>query len=716
MNSNTPLPNPVSPAPRSFWAKLLETRKRLKGLHGWSPVTGALKDHETGKPFVSIMVITYNHERYIRQAIDSILMQERDFPIEINVIDDASTDGTQTIVREYAQRLPGVVNCYFNQTNAGAIATQLNTFRGFQTLRGRYFALLEGDDYWTDPRKLAKQIDFLEEHPDFVACAHPVLKMFEEGNRAPEHFLPDIFQVGKVTELSNLIKMESVFHLSSIVYRNVFGQTPPICLCDEFSHEATVNMLYGMYGKFYCMNEYQSMYRVHSSGCYSSRTLEQIWCLHLHGTRRMAFYLGGHSAFIFFRTIRKLTRYVLKEGGKLTSLSINTRIVMKLHHIVSGFIGIFGRAGFLKYKDSNSMRKVHFRNSILKELIASSTNFHENNWDSAERGPEPEASPPKRYKAYIRWLLPSLRFRRRIKKFKGIGYLFERLEDFQSRDLLVKLLAFRVMGHRKVKLPQNNPVYWNNIQIIENLKFVGPPIAVDFMNLTLQQRDLRPLGFDMSAYCTAAGGSYIFLQKQYALQREDVICKAELGEIVIDAGACWGETSLYFASEVGESGRVISYEFIPSNIAVLERNIAANPHLGERITIVPNPVWDTSGQNLYYVDWGPGSRVSFQKLRADFDDTQCKTTTIDDTVIQLSLPRVDFIKMDIEGAELNALKGAEKTLRQFHPKLAISLYHSLEDFKTIPRYLDDIGLRYRFYLEHHTIYENETVLFAVPLK
>ena len=81
----------------------------------------------------------------------------------------------------------------------------------------------------------------------------------------------------------------------------------------------------------------------------------------------------------------------------------------------------------------------------------------------------------------------------------------------------------------------------------------------------------------------------------------------------------------------------------------------------------------------------------------------------------MSLPRVDFIKMDIEGAEIHALKGAEKTLRQFHPKVAISLYHSLEDFKTIPRYLDSLGLKYKFYLDHHTIYENETVLFGIPV-
>lgn len=388
------------------------------------------------------------------------------------------------------------------------------------------------------------------------------------------------------------------------------------------------------------------------------------------------------------------------------------------------------------------MSDTNFNKALLNEMHANLNNYHEDNWDSAARGHEPPPvgliilnkviSPVRKVRDkfkdiwhpfvrpvlidLMRLLWPALEYRLKVRRFSGIGYLYDRLVDSESKELLVKLMAFRAMGHRKVKLPQNNPDHWSNMQKIESLQIVGPPVSVDFMNLTLQLRDLSPLGYAMRAYCTAGGGSYIFLQKQYELHRAQTVCKAESGDIVIDAGACWGETSLYFAHEVGELGRVVSYEFIPSNIAVLEKNLAENPHLAGRITVVPNPVWSTSGKILYYVDWGPGSRVSFQKLRSDFDDTQCQTVSIDDTVKNLSLPRVDFIKMDIEGAELHALKGAETTLRQFHPKVAISLYHALEDFKTVPQYLDGLGLKYTFYLDHHTIYENETVLFGIPVK
>jgi glycosyltransferase involved in cell wall biosynthesis len=343
-----PLPNPTSPLPGIFITRLLETRKRLKALRNWSPATGALKEFEIGQPFVSVMVISFNHERFIRQTLDSILMQEVDFQIEINVIDDASTDGTQAIVNEYSQRYPGVVNCYFNPVNAGHIATQLNTIRGFKTLRGRYFALLEGDDYWTDDRKLAKQVAFLEDHADFVACAHQTLKVFDDNSKPPEHFLPFKAFGRNVAEMYDLISMAGVFHLSSILYRNVFRQSPPACLYDDVSCEVTINMLYGMYGKFYCLDDYMSAYRVHGGGVFSGRTYEKHWRFHLHGFRRFALYMGPRYWLMFAHAVRGFTSYVLKApstGIEVTTLSVGTRILFVAHFLIAAIVSLFGKNG-----------------------------------------------------------------------------------------------------------------------------------------------------------------------------------------------------------------------------------------------------------------------------------------------------------------------------------------------------------------------------------
>ena len=378
----------------------------------------------------------------------------------------------------------------------------------------------------------------------------------------------------------------------------------------------------------------------------------------------------------------------------------------------------------------------NFSTELRVEIKRSTRNAYSDNWDEEERGPEPaergypafrRLGAPFRaiYRAICRhikpyaadvlhFLFPTRTYLRNVKRFRGIEYLYCRLADDTSKQLLVQIMAYRLMGHRKVKLARNDGTLWSNVEHIDRLPVSGTDIHVDFQNLQLPLRDLTGIGFDLRCYCTSRGASCVFIQKQYELDRDGIICKAEKGDVAIDAGGCWGDTALYFAHEVGETGKVYCYEFVPSNLAVLEKNLAANSNLSSRITVIPQPLWEHSDRVLYYVDWGPGSRASFKKLRADFEDTKCTTTTIDDTVASNGIDKIDFIKMDIEGAELNALRGAEKSLRRFRPKLAISLYHSLEDFETIPRYIDSLNLNYDFYLEHHTIYENETVLFCVP--
>jgi FkbM family methyltransferase len=293
-------------------------------------------------------------------------------------------------------------------------------------------------------------------------------------------------------------------------------------------------------------------------------------------------------------------------------------------------------------------------------------------------------------------------------------YLYDRLADEASRALLLKLVAFKVLGHRKVRLPRNTADYLPTIAGMDQFITDLPLVKIQFMDLELAVFDTSPLGYDMRVHATSTGLAYAIRQMQYEYHHGGVHCKAEPGDVVIDAGGCWGETSIYFAHEVGPTGAVVAYEFIPSNIAVFERNLALNPHLAPQVFLVRRPIWSSSGHVLHFVDWGPGSRVAADPGGQFLPDGQTETITIDETLEALDLDRVNFIKMDIEGAELEALKGAEASIRRHRPKLAISLYHRPEDFTEIPRYIDSLDLGYRFYLEHHTLYANETVLFAVP--
>ena len=123
------------------------------------------------EPTLSIICLTYNHAPFIRKTLESFLQQETDFPFEVIVHDDASTDATAAIIAEYAARYPGIVKPIYQQQNQFSLGVPFST-RLFARAAGRYIAYCEGDDYWTDPRKLQIQVDFLERHHDYVLTYH----------------------------------------------------------------------------------------------------------------------------------------------------------------------------------------------------------------------------------------------------------------------------------------------------------------------------------------------------------------------------------------------------------------------------------------------------------------------------------------------------------------------------------------------------------------
>ncbi|MFZ1689258.1 MAG: FkbM family methyltransferase [Flavobacteriales bacterium] len=157
---------------------------------------------------------------------------------------------------------------------------------------------------------------------------------------------------------------------------------------------------------------------------------------------------------------------------------------------------------------------------------------------------------------------------------------------------------------------------------------------------------------------------------------------------------------------------MITFEFMPSNLEVFEKNMALNPELAQRITLARNPIWSVNDTDLFVSGSGPGTSVSPTPKRPDA--VAVKTLTIDDMVSRTAVPRVDFIKMDIEGAEMHALKGASATIKQFKPKLAICVYHDLSDFWTVPQFVQSLGLDYEFYFGHYTPHVEESVVFDRP--
>jgi glycosyltransferase involved in cell wall biosynthesis len=133
---------------------------------------------------VSICCLAYNQEAYIRDTLDGFLKQKTDFPFEILIHDDASTDHTADIIREYEAKYPDIVKPVYQKENQWYKGISISFTYNFSRAKGKYIALCEGDDFWTDPLKLQKQFDFMESHPDYALCCSDASKLIEESGVA----------------------------------------------------------------------------------------------------------------------------------------------------------------------------------------------------------------------------------------------------------------------------------------------------------------------------------------------------------------------------------------------------------------------------------------------------------------------------------------------------------------------------------------------------
>ncbi len=210
---------------------------------------------------VSVIILTYNHEKYIAQAIESVLSQKADFRFEILISDDASADGTADIVREYGERYPDIIRTFIREKNLGP------TRNGYETLvqaRGKYLASCEGDDYWTDPQKLQKQVDFLEANPEFAGVATEMEIVDENGSRLKNQKLSWISPKRHYT----LADFRGIFlpgHPNTTLRRNlllnpdfdgtVFYKASPMI------GDRTNAMVWACYGDFYRLEDVTMCYR-----------------------------------------------------------------------------------------------------------------------------------------------------------------------------------------------------------------------------------------------------------------------------------------------------------------------------------------------------------------------------------------------------------------------------------------------------------------------
>lgn len=221
---------------------------------------------------VSVCVFSYNYGKYLAQALDSILAQETSFDFEIVLGDDFSTDNTRAIASEYSDRYPGKFILSFNETNIGGTR---NWLRAMNKCRGKYIALLDGDDYFTDKAKLQKQYDALESDDDLVLCFHGVEEKYDDISGSDRVI---VFEKELYT-LSDLLGRGWFIRTATIFFRNgIAPAEPPEWVYDfPYRYDTILHVFLCMHGNAVFLKDVMSVWRKHSKGMSKAMNDQLIW-------------------------------------------------------------------------------------------------------------------------------------------------------------------------------------------------------------------------------------------------------------------------------------------------------------------------------------------------------------------------------------------------------------------------------------------------------
>lgn len=250
-------------------------------------------------PLLSIVCPAYNQEAFVAQTLDGFLSQQTSFSYEILINDDASTDNTARIIAQYAERHPQIIRPFYQQVNQFRLGKPCVP-NLFAKARGRYIAYCEADDYWTDPRKLQLQVDFLESHPDYVLTYHDAIAFDANGQYGVQ-------LQGKLRGDATALELQKARPISTLTtcFRNVFSSMPP-----ELQMEvAPLNdlcwwSLLGAHGKGKFMAQIKpAAYRLHAGGIFSMRSDKRKLHMSLQTCSSLANYynrLGNQALYEYF--------------------------------------------------------------------------------------------------------------------------------------------------------------------------------------------------------------------------------------------------------------------------------------------------------------------------------------------------------------------------------------------------------------------------------
>ena len=289
-----------------------------------------------------------------------------------------------------------------------------------------------------------------------------------------------------------------------------------------------------------------------------------------------------------------------------------------------------------------------------------------------------------------------------LKNYENLFSAYSLLDDEPSKWLYLHLIAYRLAGHFSVRLPvgfAGKADEYASYKAAEKSTPSTLPASGMFGNL--RHFDFEYQGNRYVVDCL--GLDYYLFRGQYFYHREGISIAPEAGDSVIDGGACTGDTAAIFSNFVGPAGSVFCFDPVANHLAVLDHNVKQFPH--SNVRVMPYGLSDKNvvAEPIVLGEYAPGFRSG---------NNTVPLRTIDFLVSTKDITAVDFIKLDVEGAELESIRGARESILRFKPKLAISLYHKPNDIFELILFIKEKFPFYSLHLDHYTIHSEETVLYC----
>ncbi|MBQ3041416.1 MAG: glycosyltransferase [Clostridia bacterium] len=212
---------------------------------------------------VSVICLVYNHEPYLRKCLDGFVNQKCNFEYEVLIHDDASTDNSASIIREYEEKYPNIIKPIYQTENQMSKGVKISSTYIYPIAKGEYIAWCEGDDYWTSEDKLQRQVDFLDEHPEYIACIHKYDVINRKGEKV-DKITFGYYENEGVYTLDDFQKYEMPGQLATYVCRNIFTSNLEKYLCFEKAKlpgDMKITLFLLLYGDIWRLDEKHSVYR-----------------------------------------------------------------------------------------------------------------------------------------------------------------------------------------------------------------------------------------------------------------------------------------------------------------------------------------------------------------------------------------------------------------------------------------------------------------------